>query len=93
MVVISIDFSSIGIKIYGPNTDIVYAFEPIFIASAFSLQFYRGPHCSPFAGNCQPLNLWTGPPANSVPCATILSFWLSSIWVRVEKFFVKYIQF
>ena len=34
----------------------------------------------------QPLKWLTGPPVNSFPC-DILSFWLSSIWVRVNDFF------
>ena len=47
------------------------------VASRFSLQFTRGHKTVP--------DVVDGPSLNSVPCATVLSFWLSSISVRVDK--------
>ena len=47
------------------------------VASRFSLQFTRGHTTVP--------DVVDGPSLNSVPCATVLSFWLSSISVRVDK--------
>ena len=79
------------------NGKTVYTFVPIFIECFFSVQFKSEVS---EAGPIQPIRrllsapeFIDGPPANSVPCATILSFWLSSIWVRLDNFFVKYFQF